>query len=150
MACYHGDRESQGTVTRTCKQCGDEFTTDATQLDHRPVKFCSPDCWGDWVSENRIGENHHLWKGGQEPYGEGWNDRKKEAVRDRDDRRCQGCGMEEAEHIEIYGQKLQVHHITPARKFDNPDDRNAEDNLTTLCIPCHHKWEGIPLRPGLG
>lgn len=147
MVCYHGDRDSKGDAPRTCKQCGEEFTVPATQLDHRPARFCSLDCSGAWTSEHRTGEDHHLWEGGRAPYGRGWNEQKKEEVRDRDGRQCQRCGMDEAEHMEIYGQKLDVHHLVPAREFDDPEERNAKENLVTLCRGCHPKWEGIPLRP---
>lgn len=145
--CRHGSRESQGMVTRICEQCGEEFTIPKTQLNHRPVRFCSLGCTGKWASETRVGTDHHRWKGGQFPYGEGWTDKKKEAVRDRDSRQCQRCGMNRSEHVETYGKALEVHHIVPARQFDDAEARNAMDNLLTLCIPCHRKWEGIPLRP---
>ncbi|WP_394742940.1 homing endonuclease associated repeat-containing protein [Natronococcus roseus] len=83
-------------------------------------------------------------------YGSGWNEEKKEQVRERDDRICQnpGCGRTEEEHIEEFGMKQPVHHITPADQINNPEERNDPDNLITLCCDgCHQKWEGIPLRP---
>jgi predicted HNH restriction endonuclease len=57
--------------------------------------------------------------------------------------------MGEEDHLEEYGRRLDVHHITPAREIDDPDERNAMDNLITLCRGgCHHTWEQMaPLRP---
>jgi predicted HNH restriction endonuclease len=40
-----------------------------------------------------------------------------------------------------------VHHITPIRDFDTPEEANTLDNLITLCEPCHAQWEGLYLRP---
>jgi 5-methylcytosine-specific restriction endonuclease McrA len=47
-----------------------------------------------------------------------------------------------------------VHHIRPLRVFKEEYDEpewyelaNDLDNLVSLCASCHHKWEGIPLRP---
>ena len=100
--------------------------------------------------ETPCGEDNPLWKGGTFPYGSGWNDAKKEQVRERDGRECQCCGRAEEEHIELYGRKHSVHHIQKARDFDDPEQRNHPDNLITLCESkeCHKRWEQMsPLRP---
>jgi len=83
----------------------------------------------------------------EEDYGKGWTKAKKKAIRERDGRECQVCGLSQQEHIEDLGFKLHVHHIVPARLFSNPQKRNDPDNLITLCAECHRRWEGIPLRP---
>lgn len=94
------------------------------------------------------GRDSPHWKGGEFPYGEGWDDSKKATVRERDDYRCQECGISQTEHLELNGQKLHVHHIRPAREFDDPAERNAKDNLITLCKNCHPRWELMaPLAP---
>ena len=80
-------------------------------------------------------------------YGEGWTEEKRETVRELYDRRCQACGMDETRSKERFGTRLDVHHITPWSYFDDPEERNAVDNLVPLCRSCHRKWEGIPLRP---
>jgi hypothetical protein len=73
------------------------------------------------------------------------------SVRERDDFRCQSCGVRQSEQH----RKLDVHHIRPAKsliKDDKVDDKAVfdEQNLVTLCPSCHlSKWEGIPLRPKL-
>lgn len=136
-------------VTLTCEQCGDSY--DVPHWRESASRFCSNSCHTSWQSENRSGPNHHQWEGGQFPYGAGWNDAKKEAVRERDKRTCQHCGRPEKEHVEMFGRKHSVHHIVPARQFDDPERRNAMDNLITLCQGgCHQIWERMsPLRPDI-
>lgn len=103
-------------------------------------RFCSPRCFRD----HQKGENHPCWEGGPAPYGEGWTKAKRESVRESQNRRCAGCGTHESS---LY-RKLDVHHIVPAREFDDPTKRNAESNLVAMCQSCHvGKWEGIPLAP---
>lgn len=115
--------------------------------------FCDLDCYGSWISETgvRTGENSPTWAGGYANYGKGWNEAKKESVRERDDRKCQHCGRTEEEHIEKFGGRHVVHHIQKARSFDDPEKRNHEDNLITLCRgECHRIWEQMsPLRPDM-
>jgi len=125
-----------------CSWCGEE--------NHRPPanlsdghNFCDIKCYGKWISQNRTGENHPRYTGGRPNYGRGWNDAKKESVRERDNYECQGCGMSNEEHIKEYARRLSVHHITKADNFDDPEKRNAMDNLIALCMSCHGKWERI-------
>lgn len=101
------------------------------------------------VSSELSGEKHPRWKGGQEPYGKGWTKEKRESVLERDEYRCQSCGKSNEEHIEENGQSLHVHHINPAREYDDPEERNKKSNLVSMCSSCHSKWEGIPVRPNL-
>jgi predicted HNH restriction endonuclease len=56
--------------------------------------------------------------------------------------------MTESDHYSEYGRALDVHHITPAREFEDGEKRNAMENLISLCVRCHTEWEKIaPLRP---
>ena len=74
------------------------------------------------------GPNHWNWQGGKcsEPYGDGWHERLREQIRNRDGRVCQMCGKPEN------GKKLDVHHI------DCDKDNHRPDNLVSLCKdPCH-------------
>lgn len=106
-----------------------------------------PRTHSDWVPS---GEDHPRWNGGLFPYGRGWNEEKKELVRERDNRECQSCGRSESEHTDLFGKRHSVHHIQKARSFDNPERRNRPSNLVTLCETkeCHRKWERMsPLRP---
>ena len=81
--------------------------------------------------ECRSGENHWFWKGGIscEAYGTEFNNSLKEKIRERDDRRCQYCDLEEKKNR----RKLDVHHIN----YDKKDSK--ENNLISLCYDCHRK-----------
>lgn len=78
-------------------------------------------------------------------YGEGWTEEKREEVREDYDRECQSCGINEGD----YSRKLDVHHIIPASEFDDPQKRNAKENLVPLCRSCHRETEGKYNRPSL-
>lgn len=131
-----------------CHVCEKTITRKPSQVEQHERFFCSSDCMGSWM-RCRTGENHPLFEGGRPNYGPGWNDSKKEAVRERDDRTCQHCGMSEEDHLEKFGRKHSVHHIQKARSFDDPEKRNAMSNLITLCHgDCHARFEQMaPLRP---
>lgn len=91
------------------------------------------------------GEDHPSWKGGYKPYyGPSWLPARR-AARERDEYKCQRCGMADQEHIERFGQELHVHHIRPLRTFEKHAGANDLDNLITLCRDCHDKLEGVPL-----
>ena len=84
------------------------------------------------------GEDHYAWTGGHPRYyGRNWREQRKKTL-ERDEHTCQDCGTKE---------ELHVHHVHKIRSFDNPEDANYLENLTTLCQHCHKKWEGIPVRP---
>jgi transposase-like protein len=91
------------------------------------------------------GSEHPHWKGGPAQYGPGWNESKRQAVRDRDDHTCQdsSCSVTQQDHLNEYGQKLHVHHLRKARDIEDPEQRNAKQNLITLCVDCHMRWEKI-------
>lgn len=48
---------------------------------------------------------------------------------------CRGCGMTEAQSLEIFGQRLDIHH-RPDTYHLIPNE-SVEDHLTTLCRDCH-------------
>jgi len=124
-----------------CEQCGDEFQKRPAKIEMHDRHFCSRSCHGEWLSENNRGENHPRWEGGKVDYGEDWYDKRREAL-DRDKHTCQDCGKHRSEV-----KRIHVHHIFPRRDFDTPEEANKLINLVTLCISCHHKWEGLYLRP---
>jgi len=132
-------------TTKECEYCGDEFEIARCELeneDKNAGRFCSHECHDEWRSENWVGENNPLYKGGDTYYGENWL-RQSRKVRERDNHTCQVCGLDGDD----YYRQLSVHHITPLRDFDEPEDANDLDNLITLCAACHQKWEGLYLRP---
>jgi len=85
------------------------------------------------------GPNHPDWEGGSFDYGTGWNPKKRRDVRERDGRKCVRCGMSEEDHLDEHGSVLHVHHVINAREFDEDEanERNAMDNLVSLCHGCH-------------
>lgn len=76
-------------------------------------------------------EKNYFWRGGvsKEKYGSGFNASLKERVRNRDNRKCLECGVNEIE----LGYKLCVHHLDYNKKNNNID------NLVSLCRKCHAK-----------
>lgn len=75
------------------------------------------------------GINNGQWKGGKsfEPYPTTWNFRLREAIRDRDGRKCRACGMIEN------GKRHHIHHVDYCKENILPD------NLVSLCNSCHGK-----------
>lgn len=101
------------------------------------------------------GPDHPTWKGGRENrikrYAPNWDDQRDTRL-ERDGYECAVCGRENEEYKQTHGRGLDVHHITPLRRFvtDGELDHeraNSLDNLITLCRACHARWEGIELRP---
>jgi len=132
--------------TFECSWCGDVQHRAPANLSPGE-NFCDKTCYGQWISENRNQENHPLFTGGRANYGKGWNDEKKERVRERDGHECQDCGMSSEAHKQSYGRDLSVHHIQKARNAGSDEERNAMENLVTLCMGCHAKWEKVsPLK----
>jgi len=125
-----------------CANCGEQFQKKPAKAARHDKHFCNRSCHGEYISEHNTGENHPRWKGGHADYGESWYEARREAL-DRDGHRCQDCGTHRS-NLDI---APHVHHITPVREFDDPNDAHDLDNLVTLCITCHAKWEGLYLRP---
>lgn len=107
---------------------------------------CSKMTVSMWFSRHGIeveylsGEDHPSWKGGYDGYyGESWHRNRKRAI-ERDGGKCVICGADD---------RIEVHHITPFRKFglENEQQANRLENLLTLCPDCHGRWEGVELRP---
>lgn len=132
-------------VEKECQHCSQTFEVKPSRSG---AIYCSIECSLEELHEYMRSEENPLRGSGDRKYGPGWNEGKREQVRSRDCHECQGCGMTSEEHFERYGRNLDVHHITPARDFDDPHARNAVGNLITLCRPCHVEWEKMsPLRP---
>ena len=114
-----------------CEQCGTAFTVLKSTLKREPCRFCSRDCLYEWMSaelyEGECPENVYR--------GEWWSVRRE--ARQRDKSECQICGKDEDD----IGRKPDVHHITPIRKFEDPQDAHRLDNVITLCPLCHRRAE---------
>lgn len=123
-------------VEKTCEQCGCSMNVLQSRLDKGNGRFCSQDCVGDWLSENVVGEKHHMWMEGDTVYrGKWWKVRRK--ARERDDHECRCCGTTATDE----GRELDVHHIRPVREFDDPQDAHTLQNVVTLCRSCHRNVE---------
>lgn len=81
-------------------------------------------------------EGNPNWRGGtSHEYGREWVTEIRPEILERDDYRCQECGIANDEHQEKYGGKgLSVHHISA---YSPDDPKHEEYNLITLCTPCH-------------
>lgn len=120
-----------------CPACGSEQSVlpSIVENNDRGV-FCDLDCYGDWLSENVVGEDHHRWKEGESLYAHGWSHVQR-AARVRDDNTCQNCGKTKSE----IGRNPDVHHIIPVRDFEDPRDAHRLDNVICLCRTCHSNAE---------
>lgn len=122
-------RDGQEEVT--CRNCGENFTYYTSEK--KDGVLCSDECKRQYYSE----EGNPNWRGGYEHYyGPSWTDELKESVRERDNRECQDCGINEEE----LGRKLDVHHKIPFRLFgiDKHRKANQRGNLISLCRSCHN------------
>lgn len=123
-------------IHRECDHCGKSMEVLASERKYGAGRFCSRDCLSNWMSENRRGKNHHNWDNGGGKYVGKWSRARKKAL-ERDDYQCQNCGTT----TEEIGRNPDVHHIVPLRKFDEPQDAHALDNLVSLCRKCHRNVE---------
>jgi len=123
-------------VTKPCKQCGETMEVLRSDPRRDGRAFCSLDCYGGWLSEHGVGEDHHQWKGGEISCGGEWWSVHRRA-REQDDHRCQRCGKTK----EGIGREPDVHHIEPVREFDDPADAHQLDNVVCLCRSCHRTVE---------
>lgn len=124
-------------VETSCPACGERLEVLQSRLDRRKRGvFCDLECYGNWLSENVIGPNHHQWTGSSADYGGRWFAIRR-AARVRDEYECQVCGTSKAE----LGRNPDVHHIVPIRDFDDSREAHRLDNVISLCRSCHRKVE---------
>lgn len=133
-----------GKVTLSCEYCEGKY--DVTPAKEDTSRFCSPECLARWRSENHVGEDHPNYKGGESSRGGVFYQKRRETLA-RDNYQCRSCGLSREEHYDEYNQDLEAHHIRPIREFGNPEDAHTLDNLVTACIPCHSRYEGLPVFP---
>lgn len=88
---------------------------------------------------DRSGPKNPRWRGGwREDYGHNWKQQKYRA-RERDDYTCQRCGATR----EDIGGPPDVHHIVPARTFEDYREANRLGNLISLCPRCHRHVQNV-------
>lgn len=141
-----------GGVTVNCSNCGGDKSVKPAVEKAYENHFCDDDCLGEYREDSMSGSGNPNWGGGKDVYyGPNWH-KQRRAVLQRDNHRCQACGISQESHVKEHGIGLHAHHIKPLREFtdsDKPDYEAANklDNLVTYCIKCHHEWEGVPVRP---
>lgn len=122
-------------VELECEACGSKYEVIACRSDS--AKYCSRSCYYDGM-DMPTGSDHWSWNGGGGPrYGRGWNEEKRERVRERDGNECRHCGLTQEENLRTNGCKLHVHHEVDPRDATNPAVYNAARNLVALCNSCH-------------
>lgn len=129
--CFYSFRIGKKWKRFNCKCliCGKEFHVKPSHIKTGEGKYCSYSCSNIRTMLFQSGENHPNWNGGEKEYSKDWNLLLKEKVRDRDLRKCQVCGIPEIETC----KRLDIHHVDYNKK------NCSEDNLISLCVPCHRK-----------
>jgi hypothetical protein len=124
-------------VAVRCRNCDATLHRRRSEVeDSERGAFCNLECYGEWLSNEVIGEAHHQWEGGEINYGTKWWRIRREAL-ERDGYTCQRCGKD-AEEI---GRNPDVHHIEPVRSFENAEEAHSLDNVVSLCRSCHRLVE---------
>ena len=124
-------------VAVDCRACGSSLEVRPARLDEQKRGFfCDLECYGDWLSANVVGPDHHQWEGGPIEYGRTWWRIRRQAL-ERDGYECQRCGAGPDE----LGRNPDVHHHRPVRSFDDPADAHTMENVVTLCRRCHRLVE---------
>ena len=125
-------------------------------LDMEPSELQTTGYWLS-LSEGTISRLREsgMWTNDPNDYGPNWP-KIREAVRKRDQFKCQVCGAGEPDpSTSLKARQHEVHHRIPFRSFirDGVIDReqaNRLENLTTLCPSCHKKVEqNVRIRSGL-
>jgi len=128
-----------GFVEFDCLNCGKHHRRPART--NTPDVYCDMDC----RDAHQVGENNPVYNGGKEHYyGPKWEQQRQKAL-ERDNYRCQSCGKSN----EKASIALNVHHIKPYKTFEDKEKAHRLNNLVCLCLSCHSRWEGIPLKPQL-
>ncbi len=121
-------------------------------LDYPPQTLETSGYWFEVTSaaqERLIGAGQ--WFDSPNNYGPNWAEQRQK-VRERDQFRCQECGVAESPN-----NQHDVHHLIPFRTFgyapghnENYTLANRLSNLTLLCRRCHRRIEaGVRTRGGL-
>lgn len=128
----------KGKVTVECANCGDELAVYPCRLEEKENHLCDQSCRAEWYSANLSGNDHPLWEPGDNRYSGRWLSARRH-VRSRDGNRCQLCGR----GASTLGQVPDVHHVEPARSYDDPEDAHVPENLVQLCRRCHADVEQL-------
>lgn len=129
-----------------CGYCGRGLIRQRHKVESSDNVFCDNQCRGSWVSENMSGTDSPLFEGGEQYYGENWQEKREQAI-ERDFYKCRMCRLSNTECLEEYGCELHVHHKIPLRQFETPEKANRLWNLISLCPSCHQMVESRAQKP---
>lgn len=145
--CCQENHSYDGEVCGDCRDAGCDPVT--TPCSYRRQETEPADCDHDFFDRAPLPGIECRWCGyvtaggpSGNDYGELWVDRRREAL-ERDNYRCRGCGIGQEEHREKHDEGLQVHHIVPYRSFEEDIEAHRLDNLVSLCVDCHGKFESM-------
>ena len=133
------DNPRWARITVPCDYCGTPIDRRPSRIARHEALFCTEGCKNAFHSQYISGEDNPNYRHGKSDsfrYGANWSEMREEVLQ-RDGHECQECGMELDEHLDMYGFSLHVHHDTPLVMFEDADEANSLDNLTTLCVTCH-------------
>lgn len=128
-------RQPDGSLNQKLRFCSRSCATKKAALTRKiPVRTAE---WKRKIGEAQKGFMGNNWKGGKwssqtqsERKSAKYRNLRREIL-ERDNYTCQICNLR--------GGDLNVDHIKPYSKF--PELRFSEENLRTLCVPCHKKTD---------
>lgn len=146
---YKSSTYTDKELIQEMKRCKDKYGEVKVGIfkkdDSLPSWFTYVNRFGSWSNAKEISGCRPDNRGREAEYENGYETylygpkfiSKREEVRDRAERECQSCGIDESK----LERKLDVHHVEPVRTFENPCDSHTYDNLVALCHDCHMKVE---------
>ena len=128
-----------GRVSVECPHCEDDFEVRPSEVDKRI--YCSFSCRSKEIGKRNKLEPELSKCREQIPIP---NDVRVEIYR-RDNNQCLMCGMSQEDHLSLYNQRLDIHHIIPRVQFvvecssveEARREANRSSNLESLCKSCH-------------
>jgi 5-methylcytosine-specific restriction endonuclease McrA len=127
---------AEGPGTTRCRQCGKPIDIpEWIRGVEVSLHYCDDVCRRAWVESEpdftvRLGDSGRRRRGGN------WELQARRA-RERDQYRCQTCGISEEE----LGCRLHVHHRIPFRRFRSNVEANKLEHLVSVCPSCHSREE---------
>lgn len=107
----------------SCTECGKKIKRTSRDVYSGKNIFC----------DRRCANRYHSRKNPSR-YGGTWSRRTRE-IKERDKFTCQMCGRSKNYDNNT---KLEVHHIIPATKFEDPNEAHYDENVVTYCRECHY------------
>ena len=101
------------------------------------MRTCGAACLSAWTRADADASAVRVTpSGGGRRRGANWGEQA-DSARQRDGYACYQCGVTEEE----LGQRLQVHHRIPFRRFKTNVEANKLEHLVSVCSSCHGQLE---------